>query len=130
GGNFVNRFNFAGRSYKVIPQLKRIERLNAGQLENTYVRGPNNQLVPLSTFAKLQTHTEPRSLNRFQQLNAVKLQGMAIVPLDQALKLLEDEAAKILPKGYTIGYTGESRQLRMEGSKFLPMFLLSTVLIF
>jgi len=130
GGNFVNRFNFAGRSYKVIPQLKRIERLNASQLENTYVKGPNGQLVPLSTFATLSTHTEPRSLNRFQQLNAVKLQAMAIVPLDQALKLLEDEAAKILPKGYTIGYTGESRQLRVEGSKFLPMFVLSIVLIF
>jgi multidrug efflux pump len=130
GGNFVNRFNFAGRSYKVIPQLKRVERLNASQLESTYVKGPKGQLVSLSTFAKLQTHTEPRSLNRFQQLNAVKIQGMSMLPLDQALKYLEDESARILPKGYTIGYTGESRQLRIEGSKFLPMFLLSTVLIF
>ena len=129
GGNYVNRFNFAGRSYKVIPQLKRVERLNAGQLESTYVRGPNNQLVPLSTFAKLVTHTEPRTLNRFQQLNAVKIQGMSLLPLDQALKFLEDQAAQMLPKGYSIGYTGESRQLRVEGSKFLPMFLLSLVLI-
>jgi multidrug efflux pump len=130
GGNFVNRFNFAGRSYKVIPQLKRVERLNAAQLENTYVKGPNGGLVPLSTFATLESRTEPRSLNRFQQLNAVKLEGMSMLPLDQALKMLEDDAARILPKGYTVGYTGESRQLRVEGSKFLPMFLLSTVLIF
>jgi multidrug efflux pump len=130
GGNYVNRFNLAGRSYKVIPQLKRVERLNASQLENTYVKGPNGQLVPLSTFAKLVTKTEPRSLNRFQQLNAVKIQGMSFLPLDQALKLLENEAAKILPKGYTVGYTGESRQLRVEGGKFLPMFLLSVMLIF
>jgi len=130
GGNYVNRFNFAGRSYKVIPQLKRVERLNASQLESTYVKGPNGQLVPLSTFAKLVTKTEPRSLNRFQQLNAVKIQGASILPLDQALKFLEDTSAQILPKGYSIGYTGESRQLRVEGSKFLPMFLLSAVLIF
>jgi multidrug efflux pump len=130
GGNYVNRFNLDGRSYKVIPQLKRVERLNASQLENTYVKGPNGQLVPLSTFAKLVSKTEPRSLNRFQQLNAVKIQAMSSLPLDQALKFLEDDAAKILPKGYSIGYTGESRQLRVEGSKFLPMFLLSVVLIF
>jgi multidrug efflux pump len=130
GGNYVNRFNFAGRSYKVIPQLKRVERLNASQLENTYVKGPNGQLVPLSTFAKLVTKTEPRSLNRFQQLNAVKIQGMSFLPLDQALKLLEDESAKILPKGYSIGYTGESRQLRVEGTKFLPALMLALVLIF
>jgi multidrug efflux pump len=130
GGNFVNRFNFAGRSYKVIPLLKRVARLNASQLESTYVKGPNNQLVPLSTFATLVTRTEPRSLNRFQQLNAVKIQGASFLPLDQSLKLLEDEAAQILPKGYTVGYTGESRQLRTEGSKFLPAMGLAVVLIF
>jgi len=130
GGNYVNRFNFAGRSYKVIPQLRRSERLNASQLENTYVKGPNGQLVPLSTFAKLVTRTEPRSLNRFQQLNAVKIEGQSFLSLDDSLKLLENEAAQILPKGYSVGYTGESRQLRVEGSKFLPSLLLALTLIF
>jgi multidrug efflux pump len=130
GGNFVNRFSLAGRSYKVIPQVKRIERLNANQLENTYVKGPNGQLVPLSTFATLHKKTGPRSLNRFQQFNAVKISGVAIRPLDEALTYLETEAAKILPKGYKIDYTGESRQLRVEASKFLPAFTLALVLIF
>ena len=130
GGNFVNRFSFSGRSYKVIPQLKRIERLNANQLEDTYVKGPNGQLVPLSTFASLKKKTGPRTLNRFQQFNAVKLSGVAVGPLDGALKFLEEEAAKTLPKGYKLDYTGESRQLRTEGSKFLPAFALALVLIF
>ncbi len=130
GGNFVNRFNFAGRSYKVIPQLKRIERLTASQLEDNYVKGPNGQLVPLSTFATLKKKTGPRSLNRFQQFNAVKLSGVAIRPLDESLQFLEQEAARILPKGYKIDYTGESRQLRVEGSKFLPAFILALLLIF
>ena len=130
GGNFVNRFNLEGRSYKVIPQLKRIERLNTSQLESTYVKGPNGQLVPLSTFASLKKKTGPRSLNRFQQFNAVKISGVAIRPLDEALRYLETEAAKILPKGYKLDYTGESRQLRVEGSKFLPAFSLALVLIF
>ncbi|MEI8340902.1 MAG: efflux RND transporter permease subunit, partial [Verrucomicrobiota bacterium] len=129
GGNFVNRFNIEGRSYKVIPQIKRSERLNADQLQNIYVTGPNNQLVPLSTIATIKNKTTPRTLNRFQQLNAVKISGVCIVPLDQGLKFLEDEAAK-LPKGYVIDYTGESRQLRTEGDKFIPAFLLAVVLIF
>ncbi|HZR17941.1 MAG TPA: efflux RND transporter permease subunit [Verrucomicrobiae bacterium] len=130
GGNFVNRFSLAGRSYKVIPQLKRIERLNASQLETTYVKGPNGQVVPLSTFATLKKKTEPRSLNRFQQFNAVKISGVAVGSIDQALRFLEQESAKILPKGYKLDYTGESRQLRVEGSKFLPAFTLALVLIF
>jgi len=130
GGNFVNRFNLDGRSYKVIPQLKRVERMNASQLENTYVKGPNGQLVPLSTFATLKKKNGPRSLNRFQQFNAVKISGVAIRPLDEALRFLEDEAGRILPKGYKLDYTGESRQLRTEGNKFLPAFTLALVLIF
>ena len=130
GGNFVNRFNIAGRSYKVIPQIKRTERLNPQQLENIYVTGPNSQLVPLSTIAKIEHRTVARSLNRMQQLNAVTIIGQPAQTLDAALKFLEHEARQILPKGYVLDYTGESRQLRTEGNKFLPAFTLAVVLIF
>jgi multidrug efflux pump len=130
GGNFVNRFNIEGRSYKVIPQVERSARLTPDQLQQLYVTGPDGQLVPLSTIATLKDTTQPRTLNRFQQLNAVKLSGATGLPLDQALKFLEDEAAKILPEGYKIDYTGESRQLRTEGNKFLPAFGLALILIF
>ncbi len=131
GGNFVNRFNIAGRSYKVIPQVERVGRLNPEQLENIYVTGPNGQLMPLGTVASLRHSTEPRSLNRFQQLNAVKISGVAIQPLDQALRFLENEAAKLMPLGYVIDYTGESRQLRLEGGgKFFATMGFAIVMIF
>ncbi|PYL32067.1 MAG: multidrug efflux protein, partial [Verrucomicrobia bacterium] len=120
GGNYVNRFNIAGRSYKVIPQIKRIDRLNPQQLENIYVSGPNNKLISLSTVASIKHKTVARSLNRMQQLNAVTISGVPTRSLDSALKFLEDEARNILPKGYVIDYTGESRQLRTEGDKFIP----------
>jgi multidrug efflux pump len=130
GGNFVNRFNIAGRSYKVIPQIQRSERLNADQLQNIYVTGSNGQLLPLSTIATIKNSTVPRSLNRFQQLNAVTISGVAVRPLDESLRFLEDEARKILPQGYVLDYTGESRQLRTEGNKFYQAFVLAVVLIF
>src|SRR5713101_2872044 len=130
GGNFVNRFNIAGRSYKVIPQIKRTDRLNPEQLESIYVTGPDKKLVPLSTVASIKHKTVARSLNRMQQLNAVTISGVPLRSLDSALKFLEDEARKILPKGYVIDYTGESRQLRTEGDKFVPVFVLAIVLIF
>ena len=130
GGNFVNRFNIAGRSYKVIPQIKRVDRLNPEQLQSIYVSGPNNQLISLSTVASIKHATVARSLNRMQQLNAVTISGVPTRSLDAALKFLEDEARKILPKGYVLDYTGESRQLRTEGSKFGLVFTLAIVLIF
>jgi len=132
GGNYINRFSIQGRSYKVIPQIKRADRLTPDQLSKIYVSGANNTLVPLSTFAHLRTTTEPRELKKFQQLNAVRIQGVIPpnVPLDQALRMLEDNAKAILPQGFTIDYAGESRQLRVEGSKFLGTFLLSGILIY
>ena len=132
GGDYVNRFSIQGRSYKVIPQVKRTERLTVDQLADMYITGSENKLVPLSTFATLRTTTGPRELKKFQQLNAVRIQGVIPppVPLDQALSFLENEARKILPQGFTIDYAGESRQLRTEGSRFLGVFLLSAVLIY
>jgi multidrug efflux pump len=132
GGNYVNRFSIQGRSYKVIPQVQRSERLTAEQLSEIHVTGPGGKLVPLSTFATLSTSTEPRDLKRFQQLNAVRIQGVIPPPvsLDQALSFLEDEARSIMPAGFFLDYAGESRQLRVEGSKFLGTFLLSAILIY
>ena len=132
GGNYVNRFSIQGRSYKVIPQIRRMDRLTPEQLSQIYVKGSADKLVPLSTFATLKTTTEPRSLNKFQQLNAVRIQGVIPpnVPLDKALTFLEDQAKQILPQGFTVDYAGESRQLRVEGSKFLGTFMLSAILIY
>ncbi len=132
GGDYVNRFSIQGRSYKVIPQVQRAERLTPEQLEDVYVTGPDGTLVPLSTFATLRNTTEPRELKRFQQLNAVRVQGVIPpgVTLDQALSALEEEAERLLPPEVEIDYAGESRQLRSEGSKFLGTFLLSAILIY
>src|SRR5437588_5469590 len=130
GGNFVNRFNMDGLSYKVIPQIKRVDRLNPEQIKDIYVTGPNNQLISLSTIATIKHTTVARSLNRMQQLNAVTITGVPTGSVDSTLKFLEDQAHKILPTGYIVDYTGTSRQLRTEGDKFLGVFVLALVLIF
>jgi multidrug efflux pump len=132
GGNYVNRFSIQGRSYKVIPQVERAERLTPDQLSQMYITGSDDKLVPLSTFARLETSAQPRDLRKFQQLNAVRIQGVIPppVPLDQALSFLEDEARAVAPPGFTIDYAGESRQLRTEGGRFLATFLLSAILIY
>lgn len=132
GGNYVNRFSIQGRSYKVIPQLKRESRLDPDQLGSLYVTGPDGKLIQLSTFAEIRHSTEPRQINRFQQLNSAKISGILPpgITVDQALKVLENRAKEILPKGFMIDYAGESRQLRQEGNTLATTMLLSFILIF
>ncbi len=130
GGNFVGRFNIEGRAYKVIPQIARADRLTVDQLSKIHISGPGGSLIPLESVASIERKVQPRTLNRFDQLNSVKISGVAPRSLDDGLKLLEDTAAKTLPPGFRVGYTGESRQLREEGKKFLPAMGLALVLIF
>jgi multidrug efflux pump len=129
GGGYVNRFINDGQSYRVIPQVERGQRLNAAQLLDYHVRGPAGQLIPLSTIATLKETVQPRTLNRFQQLNSVKITGVG-PSIDLALKKLEAKAAEILPPGYSLDYGGQSRQLRYEGNALWTAFGLAGVLIF
>lgn len=130
GGGWVNRFNKDGLSYKVIPQVKRQERLTPDDLAKLYITGPNNSMIRLDQIATLTHSTVPRSINRMQQLNAVKISGMGQGTLGELLTYMEVEAKKILPPTYTIDYTGESRQFKREGNTFLPAFLMALTMIF
>ncbi len=130
GGNYVNRFTIEGRAYKVIAQIERSGRLTPDDLKRIYVSGPAHQVIPLASVARLSSGVEPRTLNRFQQLNAVRLSGVPSRSVEQGLAVLEQAAARILPPGYHVDYTGESRQLRQESGKFLPAMSLALILIF
>ena len=102
GGNYVNFFDISGRSYKVIPQVKRVDRLNPHQLEDIYVTGPQGALVPLSTVATIKNTVVARSLNRFQQLNSVVTHRgcPGFGPLDQALSFRRGRRGENPPQGF------------------------------
>jgi multidrug efflux pump len=129
-GDYVNRFSLDGRSYKVIAQIERASRLTPDQLLDIPISGPGGSVMPLGSIASVKNGVGPRTLNRFQQLNAVKLSGVTSRSLDGGLKVLEKKAAEILPSGYHVDYAGQSRQLRQEANKFLPALGLALALIF
>jgi multidrug efflux pump len=132
GGNYVNRFNFFDRSYKVIPQIVEEDRATLGPLLDLKIKTPAGELVPVSTFTHIETSTAPRSLNRFQQRNAVRVFGGVApgVTKEEGLRVLEEAAAAAGGRDITIDYAGESRQIRTEGSALVVTLGLSIVLIY
>jgi multidrug efflux pump len=132
GGGFVNYFSMSGRSYKVIPQVQQRYRLNPQQLLDYYIRTADGALVPLSTIATVSTKTVPESLNHFQQLNSAQIVGVAMPGVAQgdALKFLQDLAARTLPEGYSVDYGGLSRQYVQETSGFIATFGFALIIIF
>jgi multidrug efflux pump len=131
-GGYTNRFALENRSYRVIPQVQRSDRLNATQLENYYTRTRDGELIPLSTVVTLKETAQPQQLKRFQQLNAVTISGAPRpgVSKGEALKILEDAAAEVLPQGYSVDYAGESRQFKKEGGAMLFTLLFALIVIF
>lgn len=131
-GAEVNRFSFDSRSYKVIQQVTRQERLDPAQLESYYTRTRDGQLVPLSTLVNITQKVMPRSRSHAQQLNANPVLGVQRpgVTLGEALEELEKIAAEILPTDVTLDYTGSSRQFKQEGAALLLTFAFALVVIY
>jgi multidrug efflux pump len=132
GGGYVNRFNYFERSYKVIPQIGAEDRATVAPLLDLKIKTPNGDLVPVSTFTRIESTTAPRTLNRFQQRNAVRVFGgvQPGVTKDEGLRVLEEAAARIVPAGTGIDYAGESRQIRLEGSALTSTLGFAVVLIY
>ncbi|TWI06054.1 multidrug efflux pump [Luteimonas cucumeris] len=131
-GGYTNRFAMQNRSYLVIPQVQRSDRLNASALENYYTRARDGQLIPLSTIVTLKESAQPQSLKRFQQLNAVSITFAPRpgVSKGEALAILDQAAKEVLPQGYSVDYAGESRQFKQEGSAMLMTLALALIVIF
>jgi multidrug efflux pump len=128
----VNYFSLAGRSYKVIPQVRQRNRLNADQLMDYTIDTPAGLSIPVSTIADLKTVVVPETLNHFQQLNSATISGVPGigVTLGQALDTLRSIADEVLPQGYTVDYSGPSRQYVQESTALMVTFFFALVIIF
>ncbi len=131
-GGYVNFFDLSGRSYQVIPQLDRRFRLTPQQLGQIYLRTAHGVMVPLSTIVTPVEKTQPNALSHFQQLNSATIQAVMMpgVTLGQGLNFLQEQAEKILPKGFSYDYSGQSRQFVQEGSSLVLAFFLAIIIIY
>jgi multidrug efflux pump len=130
GGGYVNYFSIAGRSYKVIPQVLQVDRLNPADVLDYYIKTPQAGLIPLSTVAHLQFDVVPEAISRFQQLNSVTIAGVSGASQDQALQILRDAVREAAPSGYYVDYAGASRQFVQESGGFLTTMLFAVIIVF
>ncbi len=132
GGGYVNYFSMQTRSYKVIPQVDRLSRLNPDQLLNYPIAAINGIPVPLSTIATIRRETVPETLNHFQQLNSATLAGVPTIGVSQAeaLRYLQDLAARTLPQGYSVDYGGQLRQYLAESGGVMATFGFAIIIVF
>jgi multidrug efflux pump len=132
GDNYINRFNLQGRSYKVIPQVDDLSRLDTGKFSDYYLRTESGGQVPLSSLVRIEKSVEPSKRTQFQQLNSLTVSGSPApgVALGDAMAYLEQLARDQFPRGYSFDYTGSSRQYAQQGSELIITFFMSLLVIY
>jgi multidrug efflux pump len=132
GENYVNRFALNGRSYEVIPQVERNQRLSADELTKYYVTTTGGQQIPLSTIVSVESGTGPNALVEYNQLNSATFQAMPLpgVTEGQAVAFLDDVSKRLLPQGFKHDYLSESRQYVTEGNALVLTFGFALLVIY
>jgi multidrug efflux pump len=132
GENYINRFNLNNRSYEVIPQVPRTQRLTPQRLTEYYVRTSGGEMVPLSTVVSIEQGTEANALTQYNQLNAATFQAVPKpnVSMGQAVAFLEQTAKETLPAGFNHDFLSESRQYVQEGNQLTITFAFALIIIF
>jgi multidrug efflux pump len=132
GENYVNRFNLEGRSYEVIPQVPRAERLTAEQLLHYFVKTRSGGNVPLSTVISVDTGVDPNALTQYNQLNSATFSAVPMpgITMGQAVGYLEQLTRDVLPKDFNHDYLSESRQYVREGNQLTVTFVFALIIIY
>ncbi len=132
GGNYINRFNLNGRSYEVIPQVPRSNRLTPASLSQYYVATRSGEPVPLSTVVSISTDTAPNALTQYNQLNSATFSAVPMpgVTMGQAIDFLERTAADVLPADFQHAYLSDARLYVTEGNQLALTFVFALIVIY
>ena len=132
GGRNVTRYKRDAEQYDVIVQTQASGRTTPEDIENIYVRGRNDTMIPLSALVKVKEAVSPRELNHFGQRRSATITAN-LAPdyaLGQALAFMNDTAAKVLKPGYSTDLNGTSREFRSSQGALAIVFVLALVFIF
>jgi multidrug efflux pump len=132
GGRQVTRFKKDGEQYDVIVQVRAQERNAPDDISNIFVRGRNDQMIPLTSLIRVDEAVAPRDLFHFSQRRAVTITAN-LAPdytLGQALQFMDQIAAKHIKAGYATDLNGQSREFRDSGSSLALVFVLAILFIY
>ncbi len=132
GGRNVTRYKRDAEQYDVIVQTQPSGRTTPEDIDTIYVRGRNEAMIPLSALVNVRESVSPRELNHFGQRRSVSITASLAgdYSLGEALKFMDQTAAKVLKTGYSTDLNGTSREFRNSQGALVVVFVLALVFIF
>lgn len=132
GEGAVSQFDRDSNSYDVILQVPQEYRDNPERLGELFVRATTGDMVPLSAVMTVETRAAPATIEQFNQLNSATITALPIpgVSTGDGLAVIEQIAAPLLPQGFFVDYSGQSRLEKSEGNTIVIAFGLAIVVIY
>ena len=132
GGTQVNDFNLFNRTYKVVMQADTMFRNEADMTRFIYVRSSNGSMIPLDTLLKPKLTTGPSAISRFNAARSIQINGSVGEGYSsgQALAAMEKLAKETLPSGFSVEWSGQSREEQKAGSTTMQILALALVFVF
>ncbi len=132
GSQYVNDFNFLGRTYEVIAQADGGFRRDRQDLMGLKARNASGEMVPIGTVAQLRDTTIPYRVPRYNLYPAAEVQGVAApgVATGTALHRMEELAAQVLPPGIGYEWTEIAYQQEQKGTPTMLVFGAAALFVF
>ena len=132
GGGSIGQFDRDSNSYDIIPQVPAEWRSDPNRLGDFFVRAATGEMVPLSSVVTIATNASPAAIEQFNQLNSATISALPLpgVSTGDGLAVIRDAMQEILPEGFFIDYSGQSRLEVTEGNTIIIAFAAALVVIY
>jgi hydrophobe/amphiphile efflux-1 (HAE1) family protein len=132
GSQYVNDFNYLGRTYQVIAQGDGRFREKPEDIAGLKARNTSGHMVPIGTVARLRDTTIPYRVPRYNLYPAAEVQGVAApgIASGTALRRMEELAHQVLPKGISFEWTDLAYQQQQRGTPTLLVFGTAALFVF
>ncbi len=132
GTYYVNDFNKYGRTWQVLMSAEPKYRKTPEDIGGVWVRGRRGEMVPLDSLAGVRYSSGPETLDRFNNLPAVKIFGAGApgVSSGQAIARVEAVAREVLPADFSLDWSGASYQEKAARGTSTIALLMAVVMVF
>lgn len=132
GASYINDFNKEGRTFRVFLQADAQYRSLPDDIKNIYVRSMDGKQVPMVSLVSVRADSGPQLVTHFNGLTAAKVTGNPATGYSsgQAIAALQDVARQVLPRGYTVAWSGSSYQEVQTGGTDFGVLGLSLLMVF
>jgi HAE1 family hydrophobic/amphiphilic exporter-1 len=132
GGDYISNFNKYGKVYQVTTQLRPSDRIRPESLNQLFVRSEDGDMLPISQFITLTKEYMPQTLNSLNMFRCIDVSGNVAQggSTGSAIKAIQEVAAKELPVGYSVEFSGITREESRTSGHVIIIFIISALFVY